>query len=101
MNWCISYLSLRGHWVQRINSGKAFVRSPQGKILRTILLAERGTPDIIGFHGGNGKFIGIEVKVKPNKPEPGQIEFIERLNDCGGLGAIIYSQEELMNLKGI
>lgn len=101
MNWCISYLSIKGHFVQRINSGKSFVRDPSGRIIRTIKLAETGTPDIIGFHGRTGQFIGIEIKVKPNKPDPAQTEFIDNLVRCGGIGAIVYSQEEMMKVAGI
>jgi len=98
MNWCISYLSLRGHFVQRINTGRAFIRDDNGKVIRTIMLAETGSPDIIGFHGKDGRYIGIEIKVKPNKPEPAQLQFIENINRCGGIGAIVYSQEELMKI---
>lgn len=63
-----------------------------------VKLAEVGTPDIIGFSKDGARFIGIEVKIKPNKPSPAQTEFIENLNKCGGIGAIIYSQEELQKI---
>lgn len=101
MNWTISYLSLRGHFVQRINSGKSFVRDNRGKIIRSIKLAEKGTPDVIGFHGRTGKFICVEVKVRPNKPEPAQIEFIENARRCGCIAAIVYSQEDVEQIPGI
>lgn len=98
MNWCISYLSLKGHFVQRINAGRSFVRDNTGKVIRTIMLAEKGTPDIVGFHGKTGKFIGIEVKVHPNVPSPAQYAFLEQLLNAGGIGAVIYSQEDLMQI---
>ena len=94
MNWCISYLSLRGHYVQRINSGKSFVRDQNGKVIRTIMLAEKGTPDICG-HTKDGRALYIEVKVKPNKPEPAQLEFIENAKRCGCVAGVIYTQEEM------
>lgn len=101
MNWCISYLSLRGHFVQRINAGKTFVRDNQGKIIRTIQLAETGTPDICGHHGQNGRAIYIEVKVKPNKPTPAQEAFIENATRCGCIAAVVYNQEDMMAVPGI
>jgi len=100
MNWCISWLSLKGHYVQRINSGKIPVFQ-SGRIARMVKLAETGTPDIIGFHKDTGQFIGIEIKVKPNKPLPAQVEFITNLKRCGGIGAIVYSQEEMMSIPGL
>lgn len=99
MNWCISYLSLKGHYVQRINSGSTM--ASYGSRTYRIKMAEKGTPDIIGYHGTTGKFIGIEVKVKPNTPMPAQLEFINNLNRCGGIGAIVYSQDEMMAVKGL
>lgn len=99
MNWCISYLSLRGHYVQRINSGKLPVFQ-NGRIARMVKLAETGTPDIIGY-SRSGIFIGIEVKVKPNKPMPAQLEFIGNAKRCGCIAEIIYSQEQLMEVKGL
>lgn len=99
MNWCISYLSLKGHYVQRINSGQVFIDDVRrGK--RTIKLAERGTPDICG-HTKTGRALYIEVKVKPNKPEPAQLAFIENAKRCGCIAEVIYSQEELQALEGI
>lgn len=97
MNWCISYLSLKGHFVQRINSGKLPILQ-NGRISRMVKLAETGTPDIIGY-SKDGRYIGIEVKIKPNKPSPAQIEFISNLKRCNGIGAIVYSQEDIMNIK--
>lgn len=97
MNWCISYLTLKQHNVQRINSGRVFVDDMRrGK--RTIMLAEKGTPDICGYVGRGphmGKALYIEVKVKPNKPEPAQVEFLETAKAHGCIAGVIYTQEEL------
>ncbi len=99
MTWCISYLSLKGHYVQRINSGKIPIFQ-NGRINRVVKLAEPGTPDIVGFTK-DGRYIGLEIKIKPNKPSPVQQEFIDNLNRCGGIGAVIYSQEEMMEMKDL
>ena len=64
-------------WIDRANSGKVRVK---GGFMQ---LHENGTPDLIGY-SVDGKFIGIEIKDKPNynKPDMGlRAEQIVRLGD--------------------
>jgi len=99
--WCIDYLRKRGHFAQRINSGKIFVRDRDGKIIRVILMAETGTPDICGHHGRTGKAIYIECKIKPNKPKPEQLLFLETARLAGCIAEAIYNQEQLINIESL
>lgn len=69
--------------------------SPQhGAILKRTGVT-KGVPDIFvmmparGFHG-----LAIELKVKPNKPTPEQLKFLETLNSNGYLAVVRYSADE-------
>lgn len=69
--------------------------SPQHGAILKRMGVRRGVPDILilrpscGFHG-----LGIELKVKPNKPTPEQLEFLALLNANGYLGVVRYGADE-------
>ncbi len=69
--------------------------SPQhGSILKRMGVTS-GVPDIaimIPKNGFNGLF--IELKVKPNKPTPAQLKFLETLNINGYLAVVRYGANE-------
>lgn len=48
---------------------------------------EVGLPDF--FVIVNGRAIGLEVKVQPDKPREGQAMQLERISNAGGLGAFL------------
>lgn len=52
------------------------------------------TVDILGILP-SGKFLAIEVKRKPNKPTPDQLEFIDNINRNNGLAFVAYSFTEV------
>lgn len=72
----------------RVNSGRVFT----GKY--NIKLAPEGTSDIIG-RLYNGLFLALEVKVGKNKPTEAQTQFIDKTNRDGGVGAVVYSVEDV------
>lgn len=108
MTWCIEYLNLRGNHVQRVNVTGGQRRLHEYTLKNGIVKRyqtwvkglEQGTPDIIGF-SRTGIFIGLEVKIKPNKPTTEQELFIETARKCGCIAEVIYSQEQLMKVEGI
>lgn len=51
-----------------------------------------GIPDIIAVH--KGIFIGLELKVKYNKPSPVQLAKIDMIRNAGGIGAIVWDSLE-------
>lgn len=78
----------------RVNSGKI-----QTKWGTWIQLAKDGTSDIIGCY--NGRFLAIEVKKpKPNKtyPTKEQRDFIQEINDLGGLAFVARSVEDVIEM---
>lgn len=89
----------------RLNSGKAW----NGKMLSTtagrsiiceprpIQLCPKGTPDML-FIMPDGKYCFVESKVRPRKPTPEQINFIERIRLLGGIAGVCYSVEEFREL---
>ena len=80
-------------WVQRINSGK--VQTRHGSWFTG---ADEGTSDIIGMLVG-GRFLALEVKRDEQsaradaKKKPKQIEFVDNVNNNGGLAAVVWSVE--------
>lgn len=56
----------------------------------------KGTPDLIGFRSPSGTFIGIEAKIHPNKLNPAQEEFKDRLQRFGGIHITAYSIDDVI-----
>ena len=81
-----------GYIVFRANVGK--VRTPDGRWFDTGL--PKGFPDLFACKGGKTYF--IEVKVKPNKPTPEQLMFIENIRLKGFTAGVVYSVEEAVML---
>ena len=52
-----------------------------------------GIPDILGVY--NGKFIAIELKVKPNKPTPLQLHTLHLININNGSATVLYPEDDL------
>lgn len=60
LNACIDYIRSIGGYACRINCGKFFKKDNTGRIIGSIKLAPKGTPDI--FACIKGRFVAIEVK---------------------------------------
>lgn len=79
------YLTLKGHFVWRNNSG--MLQNRRGIPVR---FGKVGSSDIIGIHKDNGRFIAIEVK-RPSgsyKPTQPQLDFIEAIKRHGGYAGV-------------
>ena len=55
-----------------------------------------GISDIIGIIPPEGRFLAIEIKIKPNKPTKHQELFLEQVRKNGGIGLVIYDTGELI-----
>lgn len=51
-----------------------------------------GIPDILGVY--KGVFLGLELKVKSNKPSPLQKAKVNLIRRSGGIGAILWDRVE-------
>lgn len=56
----------------------------------------KGVSDIIGVLP-DGKFLAIEVKVKPNKPTEHQRWFLEQVELNGGVSILAYSLQDVID----
>ena len=56
----------------------------------------KGSSDLIGWL--NGKFLAIEVKKKGGRVNPAQENFINRLNESGGIGLFCDDEKKLKKL---
>lgn len=81
-------LSQQGYKVFRANVGN--VRLADGRFFNTGL--PKGFSDL--FAVKNGRIYFLETKVKPNKPTPEQLNFIEQMKRCGCVAGVVYSVEE-------
>lgn len=58
------------------------------------------SPDIVGWQtieiGGQrvARFLGLEVKTPAGRASDGQVNFLNRLNDAGALGALVRSVDD-------
>ena len=82
-------VSKHGHRVFRNNSG--LVTLSDGRKMRFGLLV--GSCDLIGYTS-SGRFLGIEVKIPGKNAEKEQIQFINNVNNSGGIAFVAHSPEE-------
>lgn len=65
--------------------------------------ANAGTPDLLICY--KGKFIGLELKIKPNKASPLQMAHLKKIEEAGGRGIVFYHsdnwREELDDILAI
>ena len=92
----IQYLNLKGHFVDRTNSGAVKVTNKYGQEHR-MRLAKGGTADITGC-SKVGKFIAIECKIRPNKPTALQEQYLSEVRRRGGIAIVAYSLEDVERL---
>ena len=91
VNACIHLITVMGGMAIRVNSGATVIDDGQHK-RRMIRGAPVGTADILGMW--RGRFLAVEVKVRPNKPTPAQADFLERVQAAGGLAYVAYDTTE-------
>lgn len=72
----------------RNNAGK--IKTEKGRLVN---LSPAGTSDIIGFMK-DGRFLAVEVKAGKNTPTQLQQDFIDSVNDSGGIGFVAWSVED-------
>ena len=90
-NTIISYLWMRGYYVQRLNSGKIPMQSLHGQ--RLIQLMPPGTPDIMAFK--KNELLFIEVKRPGKKPTYLQEEKMKELETYGARCFVATSLEDV------
>lgn len=90
---CLIWLKEQGIYAWSNKTGCLFING------RPIRYGLPGSSDILGVISG-GKILGVECKVKPDKPKPLQLRFAEQINDRGGVAIVVYSVEELADKLG-
>lgn len=100
VNLIISYLTIKGHFVWRNNSGvvKSDYTNKYGQYKKRMWRAGvKGGSDILGI-AKNGKMIAVECKIKGNKPTELQTQFLEEIKSRGGYAIIAYDLEDVQNV---
>lgn len=100
VNYAIRRCYMERTWltVGRANSGKVKTIDERTGKKRWVTLNKPGTPDLQGFFGPIGRYIGIECKVGKNDQTPYQEEFERDAVSKGALYALIRTPEELESL---
>ena len=80
--------------LDRINVGKFILKD--GRFFSTGV--EPGYPDLSGRRKSDGRAVYIECKVKPNKPTPEQMAFIEDARKDHCIAGVCYSVDEALKL---
>lgn len=57
---------------------------------------QSGLPDIIACV--DGTFLGLELKIYPNKPTPQQETTLAQIKKSGGEGCVVYTLDEVKNI---
>ena len=90
----LDYLKLKKHLVFKHRNVGIF-KQDTGKYI-PLAAGEKGISDILGCTT-QGKFLAVEVKMPGKKPSPEQIEFLDKVNKCGGIGFVAYSLDDVIN----
>ena len=90
----LQYLGLR-HFVWRNNTG-AFGSESKGKHY-FVHYGKVGSGDILGVRRPTGQFFSVEVKARGKKPTPAQLDFIEKVNQSGGLSFVAYDVQDVID----
>lgn len=89
---CIELLSLMNIYCWRNNTGA--LKDATGRLIR---FGKVGSSDILGVLP-DGKFLAVECKKsKGGIVSEYQEEFLQEINNCGGVGLVVRSSEELLN----
>ena len=62
-----------------------------------------GSADWIGIvlcGPDRGRFIAVELKVRPRKATPEQLQFLRRVRRAGGIGVVAYRVEDVLSALG-
>lgn len=73
-----------------------YIQASGGYVVKVITASKAGVPDIIACI--DGKFYGFEVKTVKGKPSPLQLTNIAMIEAAGGVGAVVRSAAEVMEI---
>ena len=67
-------------------------RGAYAEVISASAFQAAGIPDVLACY--KGIWLGLELKVKYNKPSPLQVTKIEMIREAGGVGAILWDNLE-------
>ena len=88
----LTYLNCKGYFWKNHTTG---IYDQRKGIFRR--LGQKGMSDILGVLKG-GRFVAIEVKIKPNKPTADQLAFLQKVRNTGGIGIVAYSLDDVLEI---
>lgn len=86
-----------GAWVGRVlHSEKGLVTLANARMIQAGLV--KGGSDIIGIHKPSGRFLAIEVKTSKGRVSKEQENFIQAVQNAGGISGVARSPQEALEL---
>jgi len=89
---CLEWLNIYGAFVWRNNTGCL-----KDKTNRPVFFGKPGSADIIGVLPG-GRFIAVECKTPKGKLSEKQKEFLQNVEEMGGLTVVARSVDDVINV---
>lgn len=98
-NAVMNYLSIKGILHYKVRNTGSIIHKRGGGICYgrdKYAITQRGAPDILAWD--NGKSYGFELKSSTGKVRPEQEEWLSRFRDEGGIGMVVRTLDEVMNV---
>jgi hypothetical protein len=98
-NAVMNYLAIKGILHYRVRNTGTIIHKRGGGIAYgrdRYSTTQRGAPDILAWD--NGKAYGFELKSQKGRIRPEQEEWLSKFRDEGGIGMVIRSLDEVMNI---
>lgn len=101
-NAIIELLNYEKYFVWRNNTGAQKFQNADGPT-RWIRFGQPGFSDIFAIQPKTGRFVALEVKTPRtrNSATRFQLDFIQRVQEQGGIAAIVTSTEDVVTLLGL
>src|SRR5581483_1852290 len=98
----IDLLRYENYYVWRNNTGAQKFQNANGPT-RWVRFGQPGFSDIFAIQPKTGRFVALEVKTPTtkNRATHEQQQFIQRVQEQGGIAAIVCSTQEVVTLLGL
>ena len=98
-NAVMNYLAIKGILHYRVRNTGTIIHKRGGGIAYgrdRYGMTQRGAPDILAWD--NGRAYAFELKSQKGRVRPEQEEWISKFNEQGGIGMVVRSLDDVMNV---
>lgn len=98
-NAVMNYLAIKGILHYRVRNTGTIIHKKGGGLAYgrdRYAMTQRGAPDILAWD--NGRAYAFELKSKKGRVRPEQQQWISKFNEQGGIGMVVRSLDDVMNV---